>query len=555
MPGGRGRIDQVAERVVRRLAEAQEEARRQPRRAAGIGLRLAAIGEHGVEHVRAEAGLRAVPAAAVLVAEEAVQPAVAAAALAEIVDQLEMSVSRGEIGAVDDLVELDRDRLGALQPAEAMARRLAAGAVIDDEAHRQILLARRHRRRQRLGAPGRARQHRGGQQMALAEEIAEFRQARIGDEVGALDIDMRDAAPAARRHLVARAHHILAGADLDLLRPTRLGQEVRHVERVAGEGRDRGGDALDRAIPHEVEADGMGRDGARLAVLHPERHALARIGRRQAGIEIRRPGIGVMGAGEAGGIVGAEGIERVFHHVMAGRADHVEKELAGEFRQLEAAADLAAVEHDRGGAGRHRLAPLRQHLALGAEQQQPQAHRAGAVARPVIGGDESGGEPAGVAEEGEIGGEVEGIEIAAPVGEQRVGQAQRIEAHRLRARRQQVADVVGGALRLESGDEDGARARFADLGHRLRRAAEHRTPDRRHVLDVAAGDVERGEIIEVGEPVDAAFGVVDRDFAAAEPLQQRRHGTRRQRVRYRLEEGVAAPAVAEGLNPELHLSA
>src|SRR6185312_6804974 len=72
VPGGRGRVDQMAERVVRCLAEAQEEPGREARRAPGIGLRLALVGEHRVEDMRAEARLGRMAAVPVLVAEEAV---------------------------------------------------------------------------------------------------------------------------------------------------------------------------------------------------------------------------------------------------------------------------------------------------------------------------------------------------------------------------------------------------------------------------------------------------------------------------------------------------
>src|SRR3954468_19509546 len=66
VPGCRGGIDEVAERVVRRRAEAQEKPRRQAGRAAGIDLRLGFIGQHGIEDMGAEAGLGGMAAGAVL---------------------------------------------------------------------------------------------------------------------------------------------------------------------------------------------------------------------------------------------------------------------------------------------------------------------------------------------------------------------------------------------------------------------------------------------------------------------------------------------------------
>ena len=127
VPRRRGRIDQVAERVERALAEPQEEPRRQARRAPGIGLRLALVGEHGVEDMRAEAGLGGMAAGAMLVAEEAVQPAVGLAAGAEIIEQLEMPIAARQRRAV---AAARRDRARPIaprdQPAEAAARDLAA---------------------------------------------------------------------------------------------------------------------------------------------------------------------------------------------------------------------------------------------------------------------------------------------------------------------------------------------------------------------------------------------------------------------------------------------
>jgi len=73
-------------------------------------LRLAAIGERSVEHMRAEACFGAVPAGAVAIAEESMQPAVGLLARIEIVDQLDMAVAAGEFpGRKFGDVERDRD--------------------------------------------------------------------------------------------------------------------------------------------------------------------------------------------------------------------------------------------------------------------------------------------------------------------------------------------------------------------------------------------------------------------------------------------------------------
>src|SRR3546814_11125288 len=78
------------------------------------------------------------------------------------------------------------------------------------------------------------------QDEALAEQVGELRDARVGLQVDALDVGMSDAS-ARRLHgavgddLVARAHEVLAGLLLDLLRPARLGKQCDGVEGARAE--------------------------------------------------------------------------------------------------------------------------------------------------------------------------------------------------------------------------------------------------------------------------------------------------------------------------------
>ena len=65
----------------------------------------------------------------------------------------------------------------------------------------------------------------------------ELGQLRIGPQIGALDIDMRDAAPLAGEDLVARPHDMLAGAQFDLPRPGEIRQQLGDIDRAAGERR------------------------------------------------------------------------------------------------------------------------------------------------------------------------------------------------------------------------------------------------------------------------------------------------------------------------------
>ena len=71
----------------------------------------------------------------------------------------------------------------------------------------------------------------------------------------------------------------------------------------------------------------------------------------------------------------AKGVERVFDDVVTGRADDMQEQLAGEFGQTKARADLAAVDHDRAGCRPAALAPFGEDFAVVVEQGQPAGDR------------------------------------------------------------------------------------------------------------------------------------------------------------------------------------
>src|ERR1700733_2610219 len=106
----------MAQRVVFVIAEAQEQRRRQPGRAARIGLRLVAVGEDRVEDMRAKAGLGGMSARAMAIAKQRVQPPVALAAFGEVVGELDMAVAVAERAC--EIIEIERDAVPARQPAE-----------------------------------------------------------------------------------------------------------------------------------------------------------------------------------------------------------------------------------------------------------------------------------------------------------------------------------------------------------------------------------------------------------------------------------------------------
>ena len=129
-----------------------------------------------------------------------------------------------------------------------------------------------------------------------------------------------------------------------------------------------------------------------------------------------------------GVVARGKSVERVFHHVVAGDADGMHQQLAGEFRQVEAGAHLAAVDGEAAGAGGQLLLPGRQRGAVGGVEAQPETHRPGAVAGPVVGGDQPRGQAVLVSEENEVGGEVQPVQVAAcGWSATQVGQADLVE--------------------------------------------------------------------------------------------------------------------------------
>ena len=200
-------------------------------------------------------------------------------------------------------------------------------------------------------------QDRERQQVPAAEQVAQRRNARVGAQIGPLDIQMRDAGPAGARDFVARADDMAAGADFYLGRPYNAGQQRGGVDHGGGVGRDRVRVRDWRLGTHTVQRHGAGRDGRRVGVLQPQHHALARRWGRHAGITVGRPGICVVRDGQAGLIAAAIGVERVFHHVVPDHADGMDEQLALERRQPVAGADVLAVDRDASRADR--LLPLR----------------------------------------------------------------------------------------------------------------------------------------------------------------------------------------------------
>ena len=93
-----------------------------------------------------------------------------------------------------------------------------------------------------------------------------------------------------------------------------------------------------------------------------------------------------------------------------------------------------------------------------------------------------------VAEEDEVGREVEGVEIAAAVGEQRIGQLQTFEAQHLCALGNQMSDAARRPCRVEAGDEHRARLAVGERRNRLRRVPAEAASQMLDILHIQPGD-------------------------------------------------------------------
>ena len=357
---------------------------------------------------------------------------------------------------------------------------------------------------------------------------------------------MRDAGAAGADHFIARADHVPSGAQFDLRRPVQPGQ---HVGDIDGDGGERPHGAIERhraLRPHAVEAHRAGGDRHRVAVLQPQHHALVRPRCRQAGVAVGRPGVGVVRAGEAGAPVGRISIQRVFHDIVPRGPDRVQEQLAREFRQAEARAHGAAVDREPAGPVRQRLFPGGERGAGGIEQPQPEADRPGAVARPVVGGHEAGGKPVLVAEEGEVGGEVQPVQVAPRVGQQGRRQLRLVQAAQGGTGRQQGSDAGRRAPGVEGGDQHAARLGARQVNERAGGQAGTGPADRSDVVDI-----ERYRPRQVGihcqQRGGEAVGVIERD-RAFEAVEQEADRLRRQRVRQGLVDDVAAGTGVEGFD-------
>ncbi len=287
-----------------------------------------------------------------------------------------------------------------------------------------------------------------------------------------------------------------------------------------------------------------------MRVLHEERHALVRLARGHAGIVIRRPGIRVVAAGKGQAVLAIH-VEGIFHDVVALDADGMDEERAGEVLEAETFAYFRAVDGEgRAGAGQ-RLAPFGELFALFAEEAEPEFRVVRAVQAPVVRARDAGVDAVGavrallLAQQREVGREVQRVEIVRLVGQHVVWQADVVERRDARAVREDMGDGRQRLLRVEGEDEHRFRAAVLHRIHGLRVVAEESAAEVFDALNEITGYIETREIVIGVEIADGAGGIVDRDRARlGEVLDQRVALRRGQRVAERLEERRTAGIVA-----------
>ena len=189
----------MAHRIERLRPHAEEQARAEARRFPGIALRFVLVGQHRVEHMRAETGFRRMAGITVFVAEQAVQPAIDFMPGGKIINQLDMAIAAIEFLPSQKIVDVQGDGIAAFQIAEFMFLHLIAARIINQRLDRQMRKRGGHRRRQRPVGETVRRQHRRRYDMQFAKQLAEIAEPFIGLEIIAFHIRVRDAGMAVLR--------------------------------------------------------------------------------------------------------------------------------------------------------------------------------------------------------------------------------------------------------------------------------------------------------------------------------------------------------------------
>ena len=289
--------------------------------------------------------------------------------------------------------------------------------------------------------------------------------------------------------------------------------------------------------------------GAGVGILDEERDGFIRAGRGQAGVEVGRPGVGVMVAGQRAAL-GAIGVERVFNDVMAGDPERVHKQRAAEVAEAEALAHRAAVDGKQRAGPAEALAPGRERGARRVKQMQVQLRLGRAVQAPVIGHGDAGVQRAGparrdIAQQRIVGREIERIQIAPGVGEHVIGQPHGVQGDDLHAGGDQVMQRGELGVPVEREHEQRLCLQRADLTHGRGLLAPVCAPEVFDALHKVGVDSAGAQVIKRAEVADRRGRVKHgQRLGSREPLDQPPGRPDRGRMAQRLKQRLAAGVVA-----------
>ncbi len=366
---------------------------------------------------------------------------------------------------------------------------------------------------------------------------------RIGPQIAALDIYMRNPRPAGAAHLIARPHNMPPGPQLNLRRPVNPGEVIRHIHGMRRKSWNLGIDQHRRLRAHAVQRHRPGRDRHGVAVLHPQHHPLIGARCRQTGKPVGRPRIRVMGAGQRGPVIAGIGIQRVFHHIMSGHAHCMNKQLPGKRPKAELRADRSAIQHIPPGPSRRRRIPRRQHGPGIIIKPVEKPHAARPIPGPVIRRGQPRAEMPIIAEKHEIGGKIHHIQIPRRVGQHLRRQLRAIHRQHRHPRGQKPAQPFHNPPGIERRHQHAAHLGLRHIGQRARDMRAAHTAHRQRILHINTLDIEiRAQSQQrPGNPI----GIENR----GQPGLARKHAERRrrQRMRQRLIDHIAAAQIIEGL--------
>ena len=158
-----------------------------------------------------------------------------------------------------------------------------------------------------------------------------------------------------------------------------------------------------------------------------------------------------------------------------------------------------------------------------------------------------------VAEQREIGREIERVEIDIGVGQPLPGDFHRVEGEDIAVRRQERLELADQPVGVEPSDQHRARLGFSQRRHGLCGAVEHLLADPCDVLDIDPNNVERGEVEQFRKALGRALWIDDRDLAVMrQAIEQLPSGSGSRRVRERLVKRIAAANIVECVDAQTH---